>query len=143
MNSPFFESEIITTTRKQTMAISPSPLVDIYISNFPEHTQNLLQLLRETIMAEAPDSEEVISYQMPAYKWKGMLVYFAGYEKHIGFYPTGNGIEAFQHEFTGFKWSKGAVQFPLDRELPLDLVRRMVRYRLEQNAAKVKSGKKS
>jgi uncharacterized protein YdhG (YjbR/CyaY superfamily) len=125
------------------MAIVPSPLVDIYISNFPGHTQKLLQLLRETIVAEAPEAEEVISYQMPAYKWKGILVYFAGYEKHIGFYPTGKGIEAFQHEFMGYKWSKGAVLFPLDRELPLDLVRRMVRYRLEQNGSKAKSAKKS
>jgi uncharacterized protein YdhG (YjbR/CyaY superfamily) len=125
------------------MATHSSPLVDDYIARFPDRTQTLLQQLRNTIREEVPDAEEVISYQMPAYKWNGMLVYFAGYEKHIGFYPTGTGIEAFHHEFAGFKWSKGAVQFPLDRELPLELVRRMVRFRLEQNSLKTKAGKKS
>ncbi len=125
------------------MTTNSSPLVDDYIARFPDRTQTLLQLIRKTIREEVPDAEEVISYQMPAYKWNGMLVYFAGYEKHIGFYPTGTGIEAFQHEFTGLKWSKGAVQFPLDQELPLDLIRRIVRFRLEQNSLKSKSTKKS
>lgn len=125
------------------MTTNSSPLVDDYISRFPDRTQMLLQLIRNTIREEVPEAEEVISYQMPAYKWNGMFVYFAGYEKHIGFYPTGTGIEAFQHEFNGFKWSKGAVQFPLDQELPLDLIRRMVRFRLKQNSLKSKSTKKS
>jgi uncharacterized protein YdhG (YjbR/CyaY superfamily) len=123
------------------MTTHSSPLVDDYIARFPDRTQTLLQLIRKTIREEVPDAEEVISYQMPAYKWNGMLVYFAGYEKHIGFYPTGTGIEVFQHEFTGFKWSKGAVQFPLDQELPLDLIKRMVRFRLEQNSLKSKPAK--
>ncbi len=107
--------------------------VEEYISTFPEKTALLLETLRKVIKEEAPEAEEVISYNMPAYKWNGILVYFAGYSRHIGFYPTGSGIEAFQKELSGYKWSKGAVQFPLDQALPLDLVRKMVRFRIAQN----------
>ena len=107
--------------------------VEEYISTFPEKTALLLETLRKVIKEEASEAEEVISYNMPAYKWNGILVYFAGYSRHIGFYPTGSGIEAFQKELSGYKWSKGAVQFPLDQTLPLDLVRKMVRFRIAQN----------
>lgn len=110
-----------------------APNVDIYIAGFPAETQNLLLQVRETIQKAAPGAEEVISYQMPAYKLNGMLVYFAGYKNHIGFYPTGSGIESFKHKLSGYKTSKGTVQFPLDQPLPLDLITEMVRFRVDEN----------
>lgn len=113
-----------------------SPEVDAYITAFPPATRKLLQQLRTCIIKTAPDAEEVISYKMPAYKQGGMLVFFAGYEHHIGFYPTGSGIAAFKKKLAGFKFSKGAVQFPLDQPLPLDLVKEMVRFKVAENTAK-------
>jgi len=101
-----------------------------YIATFPEPVRRLLEELRQTIKSAAPQAKEVISYGMPAFKMKGVLVYFAGYEKHIGFYPTGSGIEAFKTELTPYKWSKGTVQLPLNKPLPLDLITRMVQYRV-------------
>ncbi|HEY9364716.1 MAG TPA: DUF1801 domain-containing protein, partial [Chitinophagaceae bacterium] len=96
--------------------------IDSYIAGFPKDTQNLLQQLRETIMKAAPDAEELISYQMPAYKFNGVLVYFAGYKNHIGFYPGASGIETFKKEVSVFKNAKGSVQFPLDKQLPTKLI---------------------
>lgn len=110
--------------------------VDEYIAAFPEGTQTLLQEIRKTIIKAAPGIEEVISYKMPAYKHLGMLVYFAGYKNHIGFYPTGSGIQNFQHELSAYKWAKGSVQFPLDKSLPLDLITRMVKFRIAENEHK-------
>jgi uncharacterized protein YdhG (YjbR/CyaY superfamily) len=107
--------------------------IDQYIASFPGNVQVMLEQLREIIRNAAPEAEEVISYKMPAYKQEGMLVYFAGYKKHVGFYPTGTGIEAFKEEFTPYKWSKGAVQFPLDKPLPVDLITRMVKFRINYN----------
>ena len=99
-----------------------------------------LKQLREIIHSVAPNAVEVISYKMPAYKQHSVLVYFAGYDSHVGFYPTAAGIEEFKEEFGDYKWSKGAVQFPLDRPLPADLIIRMVKFRvqddLERNAQK-------
>ena len=89
-------------------------------------------------MSAAPEASEVISYGMPAYKWKGILVYFAGYQSHIGFYPTASGIEEFKSELKEFKWSKGTVQFPINQPLPLELVTRMVKFRIDVNRRKAK-----
>ncbi|MBL0016473.1 MAG: DUF1801 domain-containing protein [Bacteroidetes bacterium] len=111
--------------------------IDQYIAQFPEETQALLEQLRAVIRETAPLAVECISYQMPAFKMKRVLVYFAGYKGHIGFYPSGTGIAAFQHEFKDFKWSKGAVQFPLDKPLPLELVRRIVLHRIMEDEALV------
>ena len=110
--------------------------VDSYISEFPESTQKLLGELRATILAAAPEAQESISYHMPAYKYQGVLVYFAGYKNHIGFYPTPSGIAAFREELAGYKSSKGAVQFPLGQPLPLELIRRIVVFRMEENRSK-------
>ncbi|KIA91272.1 hypothetical protein OC25_22695 [Pedobacter kyungheensis] len=110
--------------------------IDQYIANFPAATQKLLQQVRETIHLAVPDAKEVISYSMPAFKQKGILVYFAGYAKHIGFYPTGSGIEAFKDEFVNYKWSKGAVQFPLDQPMPLDLITRITKFKAERDLEK-------
>jgi uncharacterized protein YdhG (YjbR/CyaY superfamily) len=110
--------------------------VDDYISGFPKDTQALLKQLRTVIKKAVPDAEELISYQMPAYKYFGVLVYFAGYKKHIGFYPTALGIERFKKELSPYKGAKGSVQFPLDKPLPLELITRIVTFRAKENKEK-------
>lgn len=120
------------------MKLNPDATVDDYISAFPEKPRKMLEELRSLIRKTVPEATEEISYQMPAYKLNGPVVYFAGYEKHVGFYPTGTGIKAFEKELEGYKWSKGAVQFPLDKPLPVDLIVRMVKFKVEENAGKVK-----
>lgn len=118
------------------------PNVDLYIAGFPDETQKMLIQLRETIKKNAPEAEEVISYQMPAYKFHGMLVYFAGYKNHIGFYPTGSGIESFKHKLKDLKTSKGTIQFPLDQPLPLELITEIINFRVAENLEKAESKKK-
>jgi uncharacterized protein YdhG (YjbR/CyaY superfamily) len=110
--------------------------VDEYIASFPEDIQALLQTLRATIRAAAPGAKEKISYQMPAFALKGNLVYFAAWKKHIGFYPTSSGTEAFKDELAGYEGAKGSVQFPIDQPLPLDLIDRIVRFRVAENLAR-------
>ena len=120
--------------------------IDLYIAKFPKEVQHRLNEIRTIIRKAAPKSEEVISYGMPAYKIHAVLVYFAGYKNHIGFYPTGDGIKAFEDQLEKYKWSKGAVQFPLDQKLPVKLITGMVKYRIKsdtEKAAEKKSGKKS
>lgn len=116
--------------------------VDSYISDFPPATQALLEKLRETIRKAAPDAEECISYAMPAYKLSGMLVYFAGYVGHIGFYPGAAGIAEFLDEITQYKHAKGSVQFPLDKPLPVKLITKIVKFRRQQNLERVKKTKR-
>ncbi len=94
--------------------------IDEYISSFPKETQKILEQLRVTIKGVAPHADEVISYGMPAFKLNGMLVYFAAYTNHIGFYPTPSGIAAFKKELSIYKGAKGSVQFQLDKSLPLN-----------------------
>jgi uncharacterized protein YdhG (YjbR/CyaY superfamily) len=113
--------------------------VDVYIAQFPASTQTMLQALRSFILKTVPNAEEIISYKMPAYKINTVLVYFAGYKNHIGFYPTGSGISAFQKEIADYKNSKGAVQFELNKKLPFDLIKKMLLYREQQDALKSKS----
>lgn len=112
--------------------------IDAYISGFPANVQEVLELLRQTIKNAAPDAVEVLSYQMPAYKQKGILVYFACHKNHVGFYPTAVAIEAFKSEFDAYKWSKGTVQFPLDQPLPTDLITKIVKFKVQQNSSKLK-----
>lgn len=107
--------------------------IDEYIRLSPPEIQPKLQTLRETIRNAAPDAFEKISYQMPTFDLHGNLVHFACFKNHIGFYPGSSGIEAFKHEFKHYHFSKGAVQFPIDEEIPLDLVVRIVHYRVEEN----------
>ena len=114
--------------------------VDEYIATAPKQSQQALKQMRAAVKKAAPKAEEMISYQMPAYKYNGrVLVYFAGYDHHIGFYPTASGIENFKKEFAGYKSSKGAVQFPLGEPLPLDLVTRIVQFRVAMNEEKQKN----
>lgn len=110
--------------------------IDAYIAAFPKETQVLLQAMRKTIGEAAPEATETISYQIPTFKLKGNLVHFAGYKHHIGFYPGAAGIAAFADELTGYKRAKGSVQFPIDQPLPLELVSRIVKFRIEQDLAK-------
>ena len=113
--------------------------VNQYITQFPPETQKLLQQLRETILATAPDALESISYGMPAYKLNGKpLVYFAGYKNHIGFYATPTGHENFKDELSKYKQGKGSVQFPITEPLPVDLIERIVAFRVSENPAKDK-----
>jgi uncharacterized protein YdhG (YjbR/CyaY superfamily) len=110
--------------------------IDQYIATFPEDRQTLLQAVRAAIREAAPEAVEVISYQMPAFAQDGNLVYFAGLKDHIGFYPTPGGIEAFQDELSRYRTTKGAVNFPVDQPLPLELISKVVRFRVTENSSK-------
>ena len=110
--------------------------VDEYIAQCPEEVQPILTKLRKVIRESAPGAVEKISYQMPTFYLKGNLVWFGVHQHHIGFYPTGSGIEAFKEELSPYKTSKGAVQFPFDRPLPYDLISRIVKFRVAQNLKK-------
>ena len=118
--------------------------IDEYVATFPEATQEMLETLRATIKAAAPDAREKISYQMPTFDLKGNLVHFAAFEKHIGFYPAPSGIEAFKDELSIYKGAKGSVQFPIDEPLPLELISKIVKFRVAENLKKAedKSSKK-
>ena len=111
--------------------------VDGYISGFSKEIQKKLEEMRSTIQRAAPDAVEVISYQMPAYSFNGTLVYFAAYKNHIGFYPTPSAIEHFKDDLSKYEGSKGAVRFPIDQPLPLKLISKIVKFRLEENLGKV------
>jgi uncharacterized protein YdhG (YjbR/CyaY superfamily) len=113
---------------------------DDYIGHFEGPVQLLLKQLREIIREAAPEAKEEISYGMPAYRQNGVLVYFAATKKHIGFYPTGSGIAAFSEELTelGYPFTKGAIQFPMDKPLPKELIQRMVRFRIQDDALRSK-----
>jgi len=107
--------------------------IDDYMAAFAPETREILQTLREVIREAAPDATEKISYQMPTFALHGNLVHFAAYPNHIGFYPAPSGINAFQQELSDYKWSKGAVQFPVDKPLPYALIGKIVRYRANEN----------
>lgn len=109
-----------------------------YYAAFAPTTQQVMTQLHETIKKAAPQAEEVISYNMPAFKLHGMIVYYAAYDKHIGFYPTPSGIEAFKNELAAYKGAKGSVQFPLSEPLPLKLIDQIVKFRVKENMAKAK-----
>jgi uncharacterized protein YdhG (YjbR/CyaY superfamily) len=113
-----------------------------YIAGFPKKAQLLLREMRKTIIAAAPEAEEVISYGMPGYKYHGMLVYFAGYKNHIGFYGTPTAHESFKKALSIYKSGKGSVQFPLDKPLPLALVTKIVKFRVKANKQKLSAKKK-
>ena len=107
--------------------------IDGYIAGFPDNVQKPLRLLRQTIRQAAPDAVEVISYGMPGFKLNGMLVWFGAFSNHVGFYPRASGIERYKDELTDYKWAKGSVQFPFDRDLPVELIAKIVKYRVNEN----------
>lgn len=119
--------------------------VDIYIESQSAEAQPLLQQIRELVQELATDATEIISYGMPAFKLNGrILIYYAGHSHHIGLYPSGSGIPQFNTRFDllGLKWSKGAVQLPLHRPLPSELLRELILFRIEQNRQRPAPGYK-
>jgi uncharacterized protein YdhG (YjbR/CyaY superfamily) len=110
--------------------------VDDYIATFPENVQCILNEFRQVIREVVPEAEEIISYQMPAFKLNGILVWFAAYKNHIGFYPRVSAIVAFKDKLSHYKVSKGTVQFPLNEPIPTDLIKEMVRFRVKEDLAK-------
>ena len=122
----------------------PTPKnIDEYIAGFPLEIQRILERIRATIRAAAPDAQETISYGMPTFTLKGYLVYFAAYNKHIGFYPAPIGIEEFKAEIAEYEAGKGTLQFPLDKPIPYDLISKIVTFRVQANLARAEAkGKK-
>lgn len=108
-----------------------------YIAGFAPEVQQLLEKVRSTIQKAAPEAVEAISYGMPAFKLNGNLVYFAAFKSHIGFYALPSGNEAFQKDLSQYKTGKGSIQFPFDKPLPLELITKIVKFRIEENAQKV------
>jgi uncharacterized protein YdhG (YjbR/CyaY superfamily) len=125
-----------TTKNKTNKAAN----IDEYVKGFPKSTQQKLEQVRAQIRKTAPRAEECISYGIPAFKLDGyQLVYFAGYKKHIGLYPAPVNSEAFKEELSRYKTGRGSVQFPLDQQMPLDLVARIVQFRAKVNEARIKT----
>ncbi len=113
--------------------------IDEYIAGFPEDVQRILERIRATIREAAPDAEETIKYAMPTFTLNGDLVYVAAFDHHIGFYATPTGHEAFKAELSAYKQSKGSVQFPLNQPIPLRLITRIIKFRVEENSAKARA----
>ncbi|MDF2192372.1 DUF1801 domain-containing protein [Paraflavitalea sp. CAU 1676] len=116
-----------------------APDIDTYIASFPKEVQAALQSLRRTVREIAPGAEEAIRYAMPAFILNGHLALFAAFKNHIGFYPAPTGVKAFEKDLAGYKTGRGSVQFPLDKPMPLELVKKMVKYQLKKNAEKGKA----
>ena len=112
--------------------------IDEYIQTFPEDIQKILQEVRATIKAAAPDAEEKISYQMPTFFLKGNLIHFAAFKNHIGLYPTPSGTEAFKHELSIYQGAKGSVRLPIDKPMPLKLISKIVKFRVAENLKKAR-----
>nr|WP_213016888.1 DUF1801 domain-containing protein [Desemzia sp. RIT 804] len=98
-----------------------------------------MQKIRSIVKEEAPEIQEKISYGMPTFSFNGILVHFAAYKKHIGFYPTPSGISKFEEQLKNYKYAKGSVQFPLSKPIPYDLIRQIVKTRVKDNLNKAKS----
>ncbi len=110
--------------------------IDAYIAQCPPEVRPILEKIRAVIKEAAPEAVEKISYQMPGFYFHGSLVWFGAHTHHVGFYPTGSGVEAFKDELSAYKTSRGAVQFPLDQPIPYDLIRRIVRFKVAENLKK-------
>lgn len=126
------------------MATSPSkPLnVDQYIATFAPEIQAVLQQVRQVVRGAAPGAKELISYQMPALKQNGILVYFAAFKKHIGFYPPIKGDARLEEAAAPYAGEKGNLRFPIDKPMPFDLIRRLTELRVKQDLAKAAAGGK-
>jgi uncharacterized protein YdhG (YjbR/CyaY superfamily) len=108
--------------------------VDAYIAQFPDEVQEMLRTLRKIIRGAAPEAEEKISYRMPTFVLHGNLVHFAAFKSHIGLYPAPSGVEAFVPELSAYRSGKGSIQFPMDKPLPSELITRIVKFRVAENA---------
>ena len=116
--------------------------IDEYIGTFPEDIQKLLEEVRATIKAAAPNAEEKISYQMPTFFLKGNLIHFAAFKNHIGLYPTPCGTEAYKRELSIYQGAKGSVRLPIDKPLPLKLISKIVKFRVAENLKKAETASK-
>lgn len=112
--------------------------IEEYIASFPNETQKILQGLREALQQMVPEAKQKISYAIPTFTLNGNLIHFAGYKNHIGLYPGGKAVEVFAEDLKGYHTSKGTVQFPIDKPLPMDLIKKIVDFCVAQNLAKVK-----
>jgi len=112
--------------------------IDDYIKTFPKDVQKKLESIRQTIKKSAPGAEEMISYRIPTFKFNGALIYFAGFKNHVSVYPAPRDVAEFKKELSAFKGGKGTVQFPHDKLIPLSLIKKIVKYRLKENSAKIK-----
>ncbi len=109
--------------------------IDEYIASFPKKVQVILEEFRKAIKEAAPEAEETISYRMPAFKQNGILVWFAAFKNHIGFFPKISAIDAFREKLSAYQTSKGTIQFPINEPLPLELIKEIVRFRVKENCA--------
>jgi uncharacterized protein YdhG (YjbR/CyaY superfamily) len=110
--------------------------IDEYIATFPKNVQVILEEFRRAVREAAPNAEETISYKMPAFKQNGILVWFAAFKNHIGFFPKVSAIETFKDELSGYELSKGTIRFPLNKPIPFDLVKKIVMLRVKENLDK-------
>ena len=120
----------MTTSKKNFKTI------DEYIATFPKNVQVILEEFRRAVREAAPNSKETISYQMPAFKQNGILVWFAAFKNHVGFFPKVSAIETFKGELSGYELSKGTIRFPLNKPIPFDLVKRIVMFRVKEDLDK-------
>jgi uncharacterized protein YdhG (YjbR/CyaY superfamily) len=111
--------------------------IDEYIETQPANVRAALKMLRHTIKKAAPEAEEVISYQMPAFKFHGILVYFAVFKNHFSFFPTSSAIKSFNEKLKSYECSKGTIKFPLDKPIPVRLVAEIVKFRVKENLEKI------
>jgi uncharacterized protein YdhG (YjbR/CyaY superfamily) len=118
------------------MAEKAPTSIDEYLERFPPEVQQRLQSMRRTVKKAAPKAEETISYKIPAFRLNGMLVWFAAFKNHIGFYPGAEATKVFKDKLSAYKTAKGSVQFPFDQPLPLTLVTQIVKFRVEQNLSR-------
>ena len=116
--------------------------IDEYVARFPSDVRKILERVRRTIRKAAPEAEGAISYQIPTFKLKGNLVHFAAWKEHIGFYPTSSGIRKFKKELSAYEGAKGTVKFPMDEPMPLDLIARIVKFRVRENLERAAAKKK-
>ena len=116
--------------------------IDDYIKDYPFEIREKLEQIRKTIRKAAPGAEEVISYQMPAFKMFSVLVYFGAFKNHIGFFPTSNPIKVFSKELSTYDTSKGTIKFPLDKKIPLNLITKITKFRLKEDLENHKKKKK-
>jgi uncharacterized protein YdhG (YjbR/CyaY superfamily) len=129
--------------RKSEGAIVAKPTdIDGYISQFPANVQAILERIRETIRKAAPDAKEIISYQMPAFKQHGILIYFAAWKKHVGLYPPISGDDFLEKAVARYAGPKGNLQFPLDEPMPFKLIERIVKLRVKQDSEKAVAKRK-
>lgn len=115
--------------------------VDAYIAGFPPEIQEILQAVRRAVREVAPEAQEAIRYGIPTFILNGNLVHFAAFKHHIGFYPAPTGMEEFREELSRYPCGKGSVQFPLDQPIPLDLIQRITRFRVQENLSRKRRSK--